>query len=64
MALTIRSRTKPTIQSTVWRRSLTSSETTGQSAAQMITTLDSLNPPRLVITTQGSTRVIRSWAKR
>ena len=42
MALTIRSRTKPTIQSTVWRRSSTNSETSGQSAAQMITALEFL----------------------
>ena len=63
-ALTIRSRTKPTIHSKVWRRSSTRSETTGQSAAQMITALEFLKPPRLIVTSQGSTRVIRSWMKR
>ena len=64
IALTIRSKTKPTIHSIVRRRSSTRSETTGQSAAQMITALEFLKPPRLIMTNQGSARVMKSWVER
>ena len=60
----VRSRTKPTIHNKVCRKSSTRSEMTGQSAAQMITALEFLKPPRLIVTSQGSARVMRSWMKR
>jgi hypothetical protein len=46
------------------RRSSSSSAASGHKAAQMITTLESLNPPRLNINSHGRIGSIRSWMKR
>jgi hypothetical protein len=63
-ALKINRTTNPTIQNDVLRRSSSKREPSGHSAAQIITTLDCLNPPRLSVTSHGRRRMRSSWVNR
>ena len=40
------------------------SAASGHNAAHMMTTLEVLNPPRLIISSHGRTKNVRSWTKR
>src|SRR5256714_11966103 len=60
IALTIRSPTKPRIQHAACRGSSRRRATSGHNAAHMMTALEFLNPPRLIINSHGRIKNVRS----